>query len=399
MTGVDGDGGNSSPVREPAVALTARGAGALAAFCALVALSVATGSLGLVSLLVGVGVVLLAAAGAAWWRGGRALGPPPVRVHLRAVPATVAVGGTCTLEVAVAGPPGRRLPPLSVERPDERWRLTHRLPSAGPLAAPPTTPGRRWRVDRLVAPTPGSLLALPRGRTDSVEGAPLGGPVWTGQRGVLQLPALGVWALDPFGLFGAAVTATAPLVVVVHPRPLPTAVARPSPSAGSASSAGATLAAPSPGAGWGDFSDLRPYVAGDRLHLIDWPALARYDRLLVRRFDPEAGAAVQLVLDDRAGVHRRADFERLLATLVGMVAAAVADGHPVEVSTLSGRSFPVPPTSEGLAAFLPVSATFAPCRTPSGSAVRSVGAALLTTATGADRLPPGPSGAAEVVVA
>jgi len=378
------------PRAAPAVVLTGRGAGVLGAFLALAALTVGTGSEGLFPLLVALGVVLVGAAAVAWWRGVRG-GGGGVQVRLRACPPAVPVGGACSLVAEVSGPP-RRGAPLGLDRPREHWQLTRRLVPAGP-AGQPAGPRRRRLAGRLVAPAPPSLVPL---ATDAGTGAL--GAVWTGRRGLLRLPPLRVWTHDPFGLFAVAVATTAPVVVVVHPEPLAPPAGPPPSSAGAAATAAVARAAAGASGGWGDFSDLRPYVAGDRLNLIDWPALARYDRLLVRRFDPEEGVAVRLLLDDRPGVHRRAAFERLVATLLWLVEGAVAGGRAVEVTTISGRTFAVAASPDGLAAFLAVAATLEPQRAP-GAAVapERPGAALLTTATGAGRLAGRPPRAAVVV--
>lgn len=393
----------------PALIPTARGLGLLAAFSILVALSLVTGSLGPVALLAAVGVTLLVAPATAWARGRRALASPPVHVLVHALPAIVAVGGSCTLEVLVIGPPDRWAPPLGLDHPDRNWRLTHRLPHAlapaSPMA-PATIAGRsrRWleHLPSHLAPGPLSLLPLCPTPRDSAAGTGEGpSSVWaspsvpTGRRGVIRLPALHAWTHDPLGLFGMAVAATPPLTVVVHPQPAPAPVTDLTLS--SATPSGGDLPAAAPwwaAGGCGDFSDLRPYVPGDRLHLVDWQALARYDRLLVRRFDPELGAGARIVLDDRAGVHRRAGFDQLLSTLIGMVELTVALGRPMELSTLSGLRFTVAPTPAGFSGLLAVVATLDP-RHPAAGWVQVRGATqddparptVLTTSTGAEKLP------------
>ena len=403
------------------LALTGRGAGVLAAFVALVVVSLATGSLGLVPLLVALGVVLLVAPGSAWGRGRRALARPAVHVVVHALPATVPIGGSCTLHVVLAATPGRRVPPLGLDPPGRRWRLSHRLPTAPPAAPAGTvrTGGVAARLRWHPAPGPLALLPLSPARTRTTSGvdgpgrdipaASLTLAVPTGRRGILRLPALRVWTHDPFGLFAVTVAATAPLAVVVHP--LSSTPPDGGPSTSGDSPAGRQTSGPVEPwwalGGSGDFTDLRPYVPGDRLHLLDWPALARYDALLVRRFDPEVVAATRLVLDDRAGVHRRAAFEALLSSLLGLVERSADQGRPVEFSTLSGLRCTIPPTSEGLVAFLPVLATLDPRRAPAsvvgaeptgGSDVRR-SVTVLTTATGAERLPAALRQGAQVVVA
>ena len=54
-----------------------------------------------------------------------------------------------------------------------------------------------------------------------------------------------------------------------------------------------------------DFADWRPYVAGDDFRRIDYQIYARLDRLLVRLYEAEDEASVQIVLD----CSRSMDFE------------------------------------------------------------------------------------------
>jgi len=413
----------------PTLVPTGRGVGALAAFGVLAGVSLITGSQGALPLLVAVGITLVVAPLLAWARGGRALAGTGVRVLVRAVPATVPVGGACSLQVLVAAP-GRKLPPIGLERPERRWRLGRRLSPASPAGGSPEVlrpAGVTRRPRRHLAPGPLGLLPLtpadrpaPSAGNEPAVTSSLGVP--TGRRGVLRVPSLQAWTHDPLGLFAVPVAATRPVAVVVHPQPIPP------PPAGSAVPdallAGGDMSGPAApwwaAGGCGDFTDLRPYVPGDRLHLLDWPALARYDRLMVRRFDPEVAPAARIVLDDRAGVHRRAAFEVLLSTMLGLVAQAVDQGRPAEVWTWSGLRFSVAPTPTGIASFLPVAAVLDPRHRP-GAGAGPVGwdtvgwdtvgwdtvgwetvggdtVAVLTTATGAERLPVAVRREARVVV-
>jgi uncharacterized protein (DUF58 family) len=143
----------------------------------------------------------------------------------------------------------------------------------------------------------------------------------------------------------------------------------------------------------GEFADLRPYVAGDRLHLLHWPAFARYGTLLVRRFEPEVGAAVHIVVDDRVGVHRRDAFEDALSATLAIVADAADLGIPLELATFSGWHTTVPPTPEGVAGVLPLLATLQPSselaigRVPDWLDSDSTWLTIVTTTTGESRLP------------
>jgi uncharacterized protein (DUF58 family) len=260
------------------------------------------------------------------------------------------------------------------------------------------------RRDRLrLAPSTVNLLRLPGLGSGTSRSAASRVP--TARRGMFVLAPRRAWAHDPLGLFAVAVAATASVVVVVHPVRA-SGVTLPF-SAGSR-----TVAAPSSvpdarptdsGVG-GELADLRPYVPGDRLHLLHWPAFARYGTLLVRRFDPEGGRVVRIVVDDRAGVHRRGAFEQALSATLAIVEDAADLGIALELATLSGSRTTVPPTPQGVAGTRLVLATMQPRRAPaSGRAPNWVdpgsgSATIVTTVTGEPRLPPALRGCAKVVV-
>jgi uncharacterized protein (DUF58 family) len=149
----------------------------------------------------------------------------------------------------------------------------------------------------------------------------------------------------------------------------------------------ATQVTSSGGGGLGDLEGIRPYVVGDRLSLLHWPARARYGIWFVRHFGTEGAAAVHLVLDDRAGVHRKADFERLVSAVLWALEQALHGGHPVLFLTLSGRSFSLEPSEQGCADARLILAELQ----PSSSLIEQLpsmsgGSVVVTTQTGAERL-------------
>ncbi|MHB8218830.1 MAG: DUF58 domain-containing protein [Acidimicrobiales bacterium] len=377
----------------PALTLTARGMGFMGAFAALAVVSVLSASNGTVPLLVGFGAVFLIASVTAWSRAWVLTGSSPVQVVARVVPGAVGVGDRARVEVVVVGYPGRRPPPLAIDRSARRCHVTRQESSAQPVA--PLRSGIAallWRV----APPAADLVPVPPPRPGDA-GRRSGPPQWismalpTTRRGRLVVTPLRVWVRDPVGLFAVPVAASEPVDLLVHPAPMPPPQSwwssepdnarLPHPSGLSPSSATASAGTE----GSGEFRDLRPYVPGDRLHLVDWPALARYDRLLVRRFDPEGPVGVRLVLDDRSGVHRRADFEVLLSTALSLFIGYRDEGRPFTVSTLSGQFLPPLDDPGAFGSLLELLATLDP--QPAG-APEDLGAVLLTTATGARRLPP-----------
>lgn len=217
-------------------------------------------------------------------------------------------------------------------------------------------------------------------------------PVPTARRGVYTLPPQRCWAHDPFGLVGAPGPATPTVVAVVHPVPLD-----PGHLPVAAASRVGWAATPDPGSGrgLGDLEGLRPYVAGDRLTLLHWPAKIRYGEWFVRQFDGEGAATVSIVLDDRAGVHRRRDFERLVSATLWSVLETTRSPRAVQLTTLAGRAYSFPPGEQGRADARLVLARLQPLalRAPVRPAALTADAVVLTTRTGAERLvghPPGP---------
>jgi uncharacterized protein (DUF58 family) len=209
-------------------------------------------------------------------------------------------------------------------------------------------------------------------------------PAPSARRGVFVLPALDSWVLDAFGLWGAPGPTVPAASVVVHPEPDPDAAWTADP--GGDPGHGTTTAAPAHGRdGPGELVGLRPYAAGDRLSLLHWPARARYGAWFVRQFAPELGAQWRLVLDDRAGVHRQADFERMLSTAEGLIELCWQAGRSIELRTLSGMSSTVAPAPQALEQAQVLLATVLPRKR--GVDIDAAEGTVLTTATGARSLP------------
>lgn len=95
----------------------------------------------------------------------------------------------------------------------------------------------------------------------------------------------------------------------------------------------------------------RPYVPGDDLRWLDWRALMRHDRLIVRELETETDRGLRLIVDASASMAYRGKgapasklaFAALLAAVLGRV--ALASGDPVGLSWLGGPSSarPLPP--------------------------------------------------------
>jgi hypothetical protein len=369
---------------------TARGLGVLLVAATLVVLTALTGSPGPVALLAGLATALLVGPEQAWARARRAVVGVHVFVHV--VPPMVPVGGSSTLEVSLVNASRRPISALRLEPPESRWRALAGPWSSGLSSSDPYSAGRSTSGASRMAPSTITLIPLP-------ELAPSGSTsvhfaVPTTRRGMFALASPRVWAHDSLGLFGVVVAMVPSTVVVVHPRRATGVEVPLSADLGIAPTERATTGPrPSDTEVGGEFADLRAYVPGDRLHLLHWPAFARYGTLLVRRFEPEVGAAVHIVVDDRVGVHRRGAFEDALSATLAIVADAADLGIPLELATLSGWHTTVLPTPEGVAGVLPLLATLRPSselvmgRVPDWFDSDSGGPTIVTTATGESRLP------------
>ena len=195
--------------------------------------------------------------------------------------------------------------------------------------------GRLIRCDRMGSDTGTSLaIELP-----------------TRRRGVFTVGPLRLWVHDPFGLRAVTVAVAKPVTLVVHPPAVAgSALETVRPGALGSTQFGdgpAGVHTDDPG---GEWNGLRPYVPGDRLHLLSWQAEARLGALLVHDFRPDSEVAVTIVFDDRAGVHRRPAFEKALGAVFGLVLDAEGLGHDYDVSTLSGRRARGSTTPDGLVA-------------------------------------------------
>lgn len=348
---------------------TGRGVGGAAVVVGLVILAVGTGTTELVALTVAVGLPVIVAPFAASRRARR------VRLRLAVdssvSPALSVVGGDITLRIGVTNRSEGAAPALWVEGPGRRWRRRGDETAGGRDSAP------SWLV-------PSGLITLPApaGRTRAV----FASAVASGRRGVFVLPARRSWVLDPFGLVGVPGPVVPAVSAVVYPAAdratqWPSAVV-------DGSSSDAPVARPGAGRdGPGELVGIRPYVEGDRLSLLHWPARARYGAWFVRQFGPEEGVETKLVLDDRAGVHRPGDFEAMLAGAHGLVELWFDDGRTVELCTLSGRSVTLAPVPVGLEEARLLLATVMPRTARAAAGIG--GGTVMTTGTGARSLPEG----------
>jgi uncharacterized protein (DUF58 family) len=265
----------------------------------------------------------------------------------------VSVGDQVSAAVRLRNTGRRSLALLGVEVP-KPWSVSY----PGLLRSPPARaaravvvaePAGRWRAVRTRAGSRRSLDVLRPGAQCT-----LASPIPTTKRGLWARPGLRVWCADPFGLVALPVGRVPGFEVVVVPRPASGATGAqdvgehdaPARRAGGADVEGAV--AP----GGDEFAGLRPYVAGDRLTRLHWPALARSGDLLVRDFVEPMAALVEVVVDDRPGL-----VEESVLRAADLGCAWLRSGTGVVVATTSGERLVVPPGPTGRMSLLRALAT------------------------------------------
>ena len=358
---------------------------------ALVVVEVATGDSALLLVLVVVVLPLLIAPVMVLGRAHRADG---AEIHLMIAPTVWCPWALpCDLLLQVTHSGGAGLPPLSLDRPSDHWSV--RPPGAQPSSGP--TPQRVT-----LAPDVGRLIRWDRSETEKNASSIVSLP--TRRRGVFTIGPLRLWAHDPFALFGLTVARAKPVTLVVHPPAaigMTTPAVRPGSSGSMQFSDGpAGVHTDDPG---GEWSGLRPYEPGDRLHLLSWQAEARFGALLVHDFRPDSEDVVTIVFDDRAGVHRRDAFEKALGVVYGLASAVEASATDYDVTALSGRRVHGTTTADGLVALLTFLAETQPTRSPHNAAPQTAvtppnGALVITTPTALPTLPPSLDQGSVVVV-
>jgi hypothetical protein len=337
----------------------------------VVATAIVTGTPELAPLAVVIGVPLVVSPWLAHRRARSAITSLVLHAHVE--PGAVEAGTPSHVKLSVTNraTAGTTAPSIGLPNVEDTWEASG------------TDPDLDARV-RWVAPSMSSLQVLGAPAPGTTESCFLAVP--TGRRGVFTLRPQQSWALDPFGFVGAPGPVTPIVVAVVHPVPLHLNHLD---VGAAASQVGSTSTTDSgSGSGLGELEGLRPYAAGDRLSLLHWPAKIRYGTWFVRQFDGEGTATMSIVLDDRAGVHRRIEFERLVSATLWSVLETTRTPHAAHLMTLAGRSYSFAPSEQGraharlvLAGMRPV-ALRAPARTP----ILPADAVVLTTRTGAERL-------------
>lgn len=106
------------------------------------------------------------------------------------------------------------------------------------------------------------------------------------------------------------------------------------------------------GSGQAEFRNLREYRPGDNPRHVHWPSSSRLNTLVVKEFEPLAGAALGLVLDLEATAHvglgKRHTLEYMIKIAASMAAHACARGMPVRLLGQGASPLDIPPASGDL---------------------------------------------------
>jgi uncharacterized protein (DUF58 family) len=312
----------------------------------------------------------------------------------------VEVGGLLTVRVTVGASEGGGTTPVWLEAADWGW-----FPAGtGAVRRPLPNPALVRRVPPLESGTTAPFSSV--------------APTWS--RGVFTLEPLRLWCPDSFGLVARAVVSGPRATVTVYPAPIPVDLDEDL-LRGETGAEESQALVPVARRGYdslGDFSGIRPYVPGDRLRLLFWPALARRDELMVRDFEDSGSHRVRVVADIRPLIGA-AGCESVLATAAGVGLAALERGSVVELSTTAGEQIAVGPGPHGplsllrAVAAINTGATPAPSSrlrlrlrrraTEAGSTARDLpppaGTQLVVTTTVGARTMAGPFGSAHLVIA
>jgi len=332
-----------------------------------------------------VSLVVLAAfvAGALvlWWRS--TLAGQTIQVSVRVVGTETSVGRPAEAELSIANTGKRASCPVQIEDPRTHWALSHPgLGHRGEVSS--SGQSRLGRLGRIaesrVFGDPIRLRGLSPGARVAVRI-----PIPTSARGLLTLSPLGIWCEDPLRLLVWKVGSGPPTHVLVCPVPDPSAaVPKPTPSGlGARPTEAGELEPISPVQAGYEFRSIRPYVAGDRMTRLHWPAFARTGELAVRDFVEPVAGCVTILVDLRPSVHRHAgpsasgapiadqeSVEAVISSAAGVGARALQLGRVVELCTSAGDRVEIAPGHDAAQRLLSALAVLGPASPGLSSALR-----------------------------
>ena len=193
-----------------------------------------------------------------------------------------------------------------------------------------------------------------------------GSQAWRSQgmctkRGVFTL---GPWSLtlgDPFGLFDVTISYPEVRTLMVYPRVMRLPEIQ-LPQGSASGRASRSLPTPTETI---MARTVRPYEAGDSLHLVHWRKTAKLGKLMIKQFDQEPAGALWLVLDLDASVQAGEGQESTLeygVILAASLAAKHLDDNRAVGLVAFGETAQIIPPQSGTSASLAIAARAHPRR-------------------------------------
>lgn len=139
------------------------------------------------------------------------------------------------------------------------------------------------------------------------------------RRGPIEIGPLSLTLGDPLGLTKTTVVASGQVELLVHPHLIQLSKLRASAGRDPLAEQRRAHAIADHG---DEFFALRPYVVGDELKRVHWPATARRGELVVRQDERPKTGRVTVVLDHQRGVYDYESFERAISGALSALYAA-----------------------------------------------------------------------------
>lgn len=162
------------------------------------------------------------------------------------------------------------------------------------------------------------------------------------KRGELTIGPLNITITDPFGIIKTKVRAAESLQTLV--RPQQSRLASPQPSGGDLSGDLSTAQKLSPSGD--EFVRLRPYVVGDELRRVHWPASAKTGDLVVRQTEETRTGFMSVLLDLSADRYSSYGFERAVSTTLSALVAGFDSDNKLQYLTSAKPTSRVDTTAE-----------------------------------------------------
>ena len=155
----------------------------------------------------------------------------------------------------------------------------------------------------------------------------------TERRGVVEVGPLELTVTDPFGLARTRLTAAGRSRLTVYPVVHRVAAL---PHRGGADPHAGAQHPNALGRSGEDFYALRPYVVGDDLRRVHWPATARHDQLMMRQEELPWQSRLTLLLDNRADICTEASLDLAVTIVASLLQASYRRGDLARVIAADG---------------------------------------------------------------